>query len=91
MKIKNMNFHFVYSNIYGKGCLWSLFCAKNATFAVSFYLRILYDLPSASGLEQPPSTVRDPHSNSPFADTSAFDRPQSAFRCPQSALALEAR
>ena len=39
------------------GLLWSLFCAKNTTSAVSFCLRILYDLPSAFGLEQPPSTV----------------------------------
>ena len=68
--------------------VWSLFCAKNTTFAVSFWLRILYDLPSASGLEQLHSTVRDLHSNSPFADTSAFNRPQSAFHCPLSTLCL---
>ena len=60
-------------------CVWSLICAKNTTFVVSFYLRIL-PLP-ISNIHLQPSVIR-------FHPLSAVRNPQSAFAHPLSTLGL---
>lgn len=65
--------------------LWSLFCAKNTTFTVSFYMYFRI-LPSTSCFEYPSSTIRTwaafEFTFPTHWYTSAFSSPQSALHCP---------